>query len=222
MLSRKSMMRTVVWGLALVLTAAQSASAAVILTINPRTDAPANDGHYVFSGGWVFESASTSYVLADAARGAFQQFTLPVVPAASLQSAKLRVYVSAVPSFATSLTVSQLAASWTPATMAAAYPGPAITGAPVTLTGGTTPIGWKEFDVKTIVTSWLTTPSNNFGLRLQSGVYLSNNTGNFTVISSGNSTTFRPELVLVVPEPATIGLLGLGAVGFLARRRRTA
>jgi hypothetical protein len=38
----------------------------------------------------------------------------------------------------------------------------------------------------------------------------------------GQAQTIAPFAVLPIPEPASLTLLGLGAIGFLGRRRRTA
>ena len=83
---------------------------------------------------------------------------------------------------------------------------------------------WKSFDAggtdaTTAVQDWIDT-GQNFGMLLE-GQFI--DTGWHTVknFSSREDTDFEPQLVIPYPpEPATMGLLSIGGLGMLIRRKR--
>jgi len=78
-------------------------------------------------------------------------------------------------------------------------------------------LGWGSVDVTDWVQAWFADPGANHGLLLAS------NAGELELYSSdyNDDTSLRPYLeVEYVPEPAGLGLIVLGAIGLLRRRRR--
>jgi hypothetical protein len=97
--------------------------------------------------------------------------------------------------------------------------------ATTTIATGTT--GIVELDVTSAVQDWLINSQPNYGFFLKTGPSIfgtpASNFWNIQLGSFDNVTASnRPTLVIdgVVPEPASLGLLALGAIGLLRRRRR--
>lgn len=93
--------------------------------------------------------------------------------------------------------------------------GPPLS-APVVVNGVN---GWVSFDVTGQVQAWLAGVPNN-GFRVDSQTLALNDAGKkiVAVFNSASAAANRPYLE-VVPEPATLGMLVVGAIGFVARRR---
>ncbi len=77
-----------------------------------------------------------------------------------------------------------------------------------------TDAGLISLNVTDIVNDWITS-GNNYGLILASpGGYMPR-------LRSMESTTGTVPVISNIPEPATLGLLGFGAIGVLCRRKRS-
>lgn len=87
-------------------------------------------------------------------------------------------------------------------------------GAPATL-------GWYWFDVTDVVIDWLDGTATNNGLLIvpSNDSNDESNWTNFFFTPAGETNAPKLEITYV-PEPATMGLLSLGALGALLRRRK--
>jgi len=73
-----------------------------------------------------------------------------------------------------------------------------------------------------VVQNWITNPSQNYGIILTAPSATAGS-GQVAYFNSSENALYGPELVLqVIPEPATIGMLGLGAfMTIILRRKRS-
>lgn len=77
---------------------------------------------------------------------------------------------------------------------------------------------WVSIDITDQVAAWLADPSTNFGISIIQRDVVVRDGGKVGVLFHGAGGANGPTLV--VPEPASIGLLVAGSLGFLACRRR--
>ncbi|MCD4825726.1 MAG: DNRLRE domain-containing protein [Phycisphaerae bacterium] len=85
---------------------------------------------------------------------------------------------------------------------------------------GTEAVGWKPWDITSLVQDWYDGTSTNYGMLIYSPTYANSHTA-FYSSDEATETTLRPKLdITYTPEPATMTLLGLGGIGLLIRRRR--
>lgn len=80
---------------------------------------------------------------------------------------------------------------------------------------------WVSFDVTPLVQSWLTAPASNFGFSVQQRNLVPSATGGAVqAVYHSSSNVNRPFLSIApIPEPASAGLVLMGAAGMLRRRR---
>jgi hypothetical protein len=76
---------------------------------------------------------------------------------------------------------------------------------------------WVAFDVTSTVEGWLVNPSTNFGFVISQPSAVLNGG---PVVAVYDSASGGNHPALIVPEPASMGLLAVGAAALLARRRR--
>ncbi len=155
---------------------------------------------------------------------AFVQFDLSSLSgysASDVTSATLKIYCHyfGSPSTGAGYGVRYVASSWneadyTTAGVKAPTRGDLITDVTNTSTG------WHEINVTAAVKAWLDGSKPNYGLMLDADAYghryKQTDVSFWTKESNYN---LPPQLIVdVVPEPATIGLLTMGTLGFMRRR----
>ncbi len=101
---------------------------------------------------------------------------------------------------------------------------PGIIGPGYQISSDTGPDTWAEADITQIVKDWLDGVYANNGIELQDDSDLDGYVWYWSSIQDGMAghvgSQYVPYLEVTIPEPATLGLLGIGAVLSVLRRRR--
>lgn len=175
----------------------------------------------------MFDTASTGLTPADIDSATLRLFVvsssvLPPPAIADDPSATSSITVN-VAKLSAAPTWTENAVKWTNA--------PAATGGPIDSSLVNTTGTWIDFDVKSLVVDWLTTPAGNNGLTVYADalrVVGSNGNAVMAIFTSINGDAQEPQLVIetveaeAVPEPSTVLLGALAAAGAFAcvvRRR---
>ena len=162
-------------------------------------------------------SCSTGY-----GQEAFIEFDLSILtPGMHVDSAELSLYLYGTSGSGTaSVTVHGITESWTEGGLTWNNHPADDNGAYDTIQVAATPVGmWKTWDVTELVDEWYQDPSTNHGFVLKnsgSEMYTQFRSSAYSAIPG-----HRPKLeVTLIPEPSTLVLLGIGAVGLIALGRR--
>lgn len=204
----------------------------IVMAAGADIIAPTMDTYFLAeNGGWTGGAADqflgAGYNPSGRERNAMMMFDVSAYSGMIIQSANLWIYKhSGGTATQKPVTVHQVtnqwdaSASWNNRLSGVAWdtPGGDYDSMAIASNGptGNSPEGWYSLDITFLVQDWVDGIYNNYGLCLD-------NTGTYVYIRSADyaGTTYDPYLeVTVIPEPATILLLGISTSVLVSRRRR--
>ena len=123
------------------------------------------------------------------ARRALVSFDLSGIPAgATINSATLELYASAVPGTSQTLDAHRITASWGETT-ATWNNQPAYDATPAASIAGGTAVGWKTWTVTSLAQAWYASPSTNYGVLVKANLEGGTTTYTYTFATRENATT---------------------------------